>query len=71
MENLAEVLSAKSKFISPSLCKKKTGMLAGLNSKYELYILFSGLFLDALQEPNKWVSETHVTEGSDRVVVMD
>lgn len=52
MENLAEVLSAKSKFISPSLFKK-TGMLARLNSKYELYILFSGLFLDALHEPNQ------------------
>lgn len=52
MENLAEVLTAKSKFISPVLFKK-AGMLAGLSSKYELYILFSGLFLDALREPNK------------------
>lgn len=52
MENLAEVLAAKSKFISPILFKK-AGMLAGSSSKYELYVSFSGLFLDALREPNK------------------
>lgn len=52
MEELAEVLAAKSKFISPILFKK-AGMLAGLGSKYEPYILFSELFLDALREPNK------------------
>jgi len=34
-------------------CLKRPGMLAGLNSKYELYILFSGLLLAALHEPNK------------------
>lgn len=35
-------------------------MLAGSSSKYGLSILFSGLFLDALHEPNEWVSERHV-----------
>lgn len=35
-------------------------MLAGSSSKYGLYILFSGLFLDASHEPNEWVSERHV-----------
>lgn len=38
-------------------------MLAGLSSKYELYILFSELFLDALHEPKSELSETHVTEA--------
>lgn len=52
MENLAEVLSTKTKFISPSLFKNP-GMLAGLNGKHELYILFSRLFWDALHELNE------------------
>lgn len=52
MEKLEKVFAAKSKFISPILFKK-AGMLAGLSSKYELYILFTELFLDALRELNK------------------